>query len=199
MRSAEQGNDKAGKHIQQGSLPLCFLLGDGAGIVGIRLGDRLILRVVRGQEGRTAVDGLKRGIAEKYLALNINAVIEQSKLTLDFIRAVPGITGLRFRRTVCADADVQRYIAGGNRLLPPLDERLEVSRLKADRPVQLRTDIVYCACVLLPLEFALLFSQIPAGLTPNERFLSSVCSVSSRAAMSVLTLSRLQSPILLKS
>ena len=146
VRSAEQGNDKAGKHIQQGSLPLSFL-GDGAGIVGIRLGDRLILRVVRGQEGRTAVDGLKRGIAEKYLALNINAVIEQSKLTLDFIRAVPGITGLRFRRTVCADADVQRYIAGGNRLLPPLDERLEVSRLKADRPVQLRTDIVYCAGV----------------------------------------------------
>ena len=111
VRLAEQGNDKAGKHIQQGSLPLCFLLGDGAGIVGIRLGDRLILRVVRGQEGRTAVDGLKRGITEKYLALNINAVIEQSKLTLDFIRAVPGITGLRFRRTVCADADVQRYIA----------------------------------------------------------------------------------------
>ena len=147
VRSAEQGNDKAGKHIQQGSLPLCFLLGDGAGIVGIRLGDRLILRVVRGQEGRTAVDGLKRGITEKYLALNINAVIEQSKLTLDFIRAVPGITGLRFRRTVCADADVQRYIAGGNRLLPPLDERLEVSRLKADRPVQLRTDIVYGAGV----------------------------------------------------
>ena len=147
MRLAEQGNDKAGKHIQQGSLLLCFLLGNGAGIVGIRLGNRLILRVVRGQEGRTAVDGLKGGIAEKYLALNIYAVIEQSKLTLDFIRAVPSITGLRFRRAVCADADVQRHIAGGNRLLPPLDKRLEVSRLKADRPVQLRTDIVYCTGV----------------------------------------------------
>ena len=132
----QAGNESGNKFKQRGLL-------HGSIRRGIRCA--FIRCVVLGQHCSAAVYILQGGIAEEYLALNINAVIQQGELTLQLIRAIPDIARLRFRRTVSADADVQGNVAGGYHLLPPIYQHLKIGDFIADRPIKLRTDVIHCS------------------------------------------------------
>ena len=109
---------------------------------GVSGRDAVNLGIVFGQHGR-AVGGIDQGgIAEKHLALHIDAAFDHVQLPLQFGRAIPDIAGLRLGRAVRADADIEGDIAGCHNVLPPVEQDLEVRDLVADGPVELGTDII---------------------------------------------------------